>query len=891
MDELTATQQARLERLLSGDGLVRRQSLIDRLSGSPAGGVAIVSAPAGSGKTVLVRSWLDSEDLWSSTAWVSVESGERDAQRFWLSVIDALADTAGGEGDIERSGPTPEFRGEAAIERLLADVDALQEPVVLVIDDLHELRSRQALEWVQRFLERLPSRMRLVLTCREEPDLDLHDLRLSGALTEIRGEDLGFTKAESQELLRVSGIELSEESLGLLHDRTEGWVAGLRLAAISLREHPDRERFVRDFTGSERTVAGYLMAEVLERQPPEVRELLLKTGILDRVNGALADLLTDATGSERILQELEEANAFVTSLDPERSWFRYHHLFADMLRLELRRTDPVSIPSLHRTAASWYEEHGHPVEAIRHAQSGEDWAHAARMLADSYIGLILDGRIGAVRALVGGFPADAPARDAELAVALAGVRLFEGRPEDTVDYLELADRLAAEVPEERRWRFDLRKASTKLWLARRRVDLSTTLEAMRSVEEALAAQPPAELSRGADHRATALMNLGIAELWSARIPEARLHLEEALDMARRIERPYLEVGCLAHMALAAPLGGAAVTEGIELADEAIAAADARGWGEDFIVAPALVVAGVELMWLGHFDDAQRRFERAERALGRQGDPMPLLVLRWAWGMLRFARGDYPGALAAFSEAQETGALLGEGTHAIDPTDMIIHTQVRLGEAEVAREALAGLSEGEREHALVRIATAEVHLADGNPEQALEVLAPVIEGSSRAVHSLSSLIDAQLYCALAHDQLGDRRASEDALERALELAEPEGIVLAFTLAPVRELLERHPRHRTSHATLLTDILSVIAGSSLAGGPVAQPAEELSEAELRVIRYLPSNLKAPEIAAELYVSPNTVRTHLRHIYAKLDAHSRAEAVERARELGLIGPSRLR
>ena len=160
-----------------------------------------------------------------------------------------------------------------------------------------------------------------------------------------------------------------------------------------------------------------------------------------------------------------------------------------------------------------------------------------------------------------------------------------------------------------------------------------------------------------------------------------------------------------------------------------------------------------------------------------------------------------------------------------------------------------------------------------------------------MHSLSSLIDAQLYCALAYDQLGDRRASDNALERALELAEPEGIVLAFALAPVRELLERHLRHRTSHATLLTDILSVIAGSSLAGGPVAQPAEELTEAELRVMRYLPSNLKAPEIAAELYVSPNTVRTHLRHIYAKLDVHSRAEAVERARDLGLVGPSRLR
>ena len=874
--------------------MVWRKPLFEQLSAAPPGGVATVSGPAGCGKTVLIRSWLEAEDLWPATAWVSVESGERDAQRFWLAAINALADAVEGEELIDRFGPAPEFRGEQAIRRLLASLEPLERPLLLVIDDLHELRSAEALAWLERFLERLPSQLRLVLTTREELHLDLHDLRLSDALTEIRADDLRFTLDECRGLLRASGIELSDESLALLYERTEGWVAGLRLAAISLRDHPDPERFVRDFTGSERTVAGYLMAEVLERQRPEVRELLLKTAILDRVNGPLADLLTGSSGSERLLQELEEANAFVTSLDPERSWFRYHHLFADLLRLELRRTDAANIPSLHRIASGWHEEHRHPVEAIRHAQSADDWGHAARMLADSYIGLIFDGRIDTVGALLDGFPAEAAASDPELAVAQAGVRIFQDSPEDTVAYLELAERLAAEVPEDRRWRFDLRRASTRLWLARRRLDLGTTLEAMRLVEDALAAQPTAELSRAADHRTAALLNLGIAELWSAQIPDARRHLEEALAMARRIERPYLEVGCLAHLAIAAPLGGAAVAEGIGLADDAIAAADAHGWEEDFIVAPALVVGGIELMWLGHFKEAQQRLERAERALTERGDPMTSLVLRWAWGMLRFARGEIREALASFSEAQEIGALLGGGAHAIDPTDMIIHSLVRLGEGETAaaREALESLDEEERGRALVRIAAAAVHLAEEEPEEALEVIAPVIEGSSRSVHPLSTLIDAQLYSALAHDQLGDRRGSEDALERALELAEPEGIVLAFAVAPVQELVERHPRHRTSHATLLGDVLSVIAGSTLrAGAATAEPAEQLSEAELRVVRYLPSNLKAPEIATELFVSPNTVRTHLRHIYSKLDAHSRAEAVEHARDLGLIGPTRLR
>ena len=245
--------------------------------------------------------------------------------------------------------------------------------------------------------------------------------------------------------------------MALLHERTEGWAAGLRLAAISLADHPDPERFVTEFSGSERTVAGYLLAEVLERQPAEVRELLLRTSILERVSGPLADVLTGGSGSERILHGLEDANAFVTSLDAARSWFRYHHLFADLLRLELRRTDPASIDPLHRAAAAWYAEHGHPVEAIRHAQAAEDWRHAARLLADSYVSLFLDGRLATVRGLLADFPPEAATTDPELAIALAGAGLFDAEPEEVTSYIDLAERLAGTVPEERRWLFELRR--------------------------------------------------------------------------------------------------------------------------------------------------------------------------------------------------------------------------------------------------------------------------------------------------------------------------------------------------------------------------------------------------------------------------------------------------
>ncbi len=889
-DTLAAPDPLAPERGPSTQGrLVRREALFERLSAASADCVVLVCAPAGSGKTMLVRSWLDADELLEQTAWAAVEPREGDAQHFWLSAIDALAGAI--EGSVERIGPTPEFRGEAMVERLLGNLRSVEEPVVLVIDDLHELQSPDALNWLELLIARRPANLRIVLTSRAEPELNLHRLRLTGEVTEIRPSDLRFSREEAGELLRASDIDLSDEAVGLLQERTEGWVAGLRLAAISLGGHPDPERFVREFSGSERSVAGYLMAEVLARQPDEVRELLMRTSILDRVTGRLADALTGRPGSERLLLSLEDANAFITSLDADRTWFRYHHLFADFLRLELRRTEPASIDSLHLTAAHWYEEHGHPAEAIRHAQFASDWPYGARLLADSYVSLILDGRLGTVGGLLSTFPPESAAEDAELAIVLAAARLYEGRPDETEAYIEVAEGLAETVAQERRWRFDLRIASTTLWLARRRVDLAAALDAMRAVQAALAATPASDLARAADHRAAAVMSLGIAELWSLRPNEARRHLEEALSLAQQAERPYLEIACLAHLGIAAPEAGGSVLDGVRYAEQAIATAEALGWADDSVITPALAIDGVGLMWLGRFDEAERQLGRAEHALQPETDPMTTLVVRWATGLLRLIQGRFEEALAGFAEAQGLKSLMSSEVRTIEPRGVMLQAQVRMGEVAAAKAALAELDEDERDRALVRIVAAEIHLAQDDPEAALDVLAPVVEGSARSAHQTTSVIDALLFVALARDRLRDTRATEEAIERALELAEPEGIIVPFAVAPVAELLERHPRHRTAHGALLTEILDVLSGKpAKVSGTASLPSDELSEAELRVVRFLPSNLKAPEIAAELFVSPNTVRTHLRHIYSKLDAHSRAEAVERARELGLLAPSRL-
>ena len=871
--------------------MVLRPVLFERLSAPAPGTVTLVCAPAGSGKTVLLRSW--AAQIEEAVAWVTVERGERDSQRFCLHLIDALADAAG-DDVIERVSPAPGFAGAAVVERLLTQLERLEEPVQVVIDDLHELDSEEALVWLEMLLTRLPPALRVLLATREEPALGLHRLRLAGELTELRASELRFSLDETRALFRSSGVTLSDTAVASLHERTEGWAAGLRLAAISLAAHPDPERFVSEFSGSERTVAGYLLAEVLEGQPPEARDLLLRTSMLERVCGRLADAVTGGNGAEAILQRLEDQNAFVTALDAARTWFRYHHLFADLLRLELRRTAPDTIPSLHLAAAAWHEHAGDVVEAVRHYQEAGDWAAASRLLLDNYFALTMAGRGETLQALLGEFPADAHPGDGNLAAALSIDHILHGLLDEAAAQLEVARRCAAAVPAERRRVFQVYLAILDVELARRRNDLPEAREALRALEAALGATAEAnELPVRPDYWPLVLMNLGIAELWAGHPDDARQHLEDALDRTRRISRPFIEVGCLAHLALAAPLTGQPLPLALELSERALAIAEEHGWTTQSMTTGAFAMAGMALVGMGRFAEAERHLARAEECLRAAADPGTEVVVHHARGMLSFGEGRFDEALAEFARAQDLERrLAGEHVFKVDVRGRALQVRVRMGDIETAQLELAGLSPDQRNRAAMHIALAAIELGQDNPEGAAEALAPVLDGSAPALSQRWARAEALLLDATARDGLGDVRAAEASLEEALDLAEPDGLVLPFLLWPSRELLERHPRHRTSHATLISTILDILAGRAAPlRGPAAPLHDELSEAELRVVRYLPSNMTASAIASELVVSTNTVRTHMRHIYAKLDAHSRSEAVARARELGLVAPGTVR
>jgi LuxR family maltose regulon positive regulatory protein len=866
------------------DGVVSRPGLFERLA--RARRVVQVSAPPGSGKTILLRSWIAATGLAGRAAWVSVPGEVRDPQRLWIPVVGALRATAPGAPLVRGLTAAPDLDGWTVVERLLDDLAALEEQVWLVIDDLHELGSAEALRQLELLIMRAPAALRFVLVTRHDLRLGLHRLRLAGELTEIRADDLRFSRTEAQTLLDAAGVALSGSALDVLYHRTEGWAAGLRLAALSLAGHPDPERFAAEFGGSERTVAEYLMAEVLERQPDEARQLLLRTSILSRVNGELADLLTGGSGGERVLQRLEEAGAFVISLDARRSWFRYHQLFADLLQLELRGTSPAGLPALHEAAAGWYAGHGYPVEAVRHAQAAQNWALAARVLSDGWVGLGLAGLGDTVHELLTRFPADVIAGDAELAARVAGDQLARGSLEEAERCLALATRTLESVPADRRGRAQAVLAVVRMRLARQRGDLETVAgEAQRLLAPAVTAEP----GLGGDLRALALIDLGIAEAWTARFEVADRHLGDGIALARRVGRPYLEVTGLAHLAQLESwrsfrLGAQRGLQAIELATE-------HGWADEPVAGLAYLALGVAMVTQGRLEEAEQALSQAERTVRAEVEPAAGMRLHYGRGMLEFVSGHHDAALNAFQAAERlAGSLVTPHTLAPRLRSHLLQTLVRTGETQRVEQALADLDGAERGRGEIRLAEASLRLAQDDPTAAVTVLAPVIDGSVVMPNAHLWEVQAFLLQAIAGDALGDAGAARRALEQALDRAAPEGLLFPFLYDPEPGLLDRHRRGGTAHAGLIAEILNVLAGQK-PGSPPAGPQhlrEPLSHAEARVLRYLPTKLSVPEIAGELYLSVNTVKTHMRHLYDKLGVHRRHEAVEQARALGLLAPS---
>jgi LuxR family maltose regulon positive regulatory protein len=852
--------------------------------------VTVISAPPGSGKTSLLRAWADHSAKLRRVAFVSVQRDQQNEQRFWCAILDAIRSPARSTASGTPPAPTavPDVPDvDQVIDSVLSEIAEHAEPVVLIIDDLHELRSTDALTQLEYFLANLPGTASVVLASRRDPSIRLHQLRLADAITEIRAGDLRFTEGETRELLAGSAISLSDEGVAALHQRTEGWAAGLRLAVISLTGHPEPERFVAEFSGTDRAIGEYLMAEMLERQPSEVQRMLLRTSLVDRMNGELADLLGGRSGSEQMLLALEEANAFVVSLDAQRTWFRYHQLLADFLHLELRRTAADEVPDLHRRAARWFADRGDVVEAVRHMVAAGDWPDAARLVADHSFRWVLDGQAGTIRAVLQAFPEGASADHPDLALAHAAAELNQGRTEEAAAQLALAEAHLPGAPPARR-RLAVAIASLRLALARRSGQFSEVIEQVKMLDASMAYASSEPLAMGSELRGVALLNLGIVETWTGRLLEAERHLSDGAALAQRTGRPYLEVACRAHQGFPSKLVSVATAR--ERGRQAVALAERHGLEDRPILAPALgAVAGMAI-WMGEFDEGERWLHRAWEVGSAHVEPATAVLLHLTTGMLHAGRGQQPSALEAFTAAARAQSLL-TGVHALAPliTGWLATTQARVGTPAEARATLAGFSPEPGRAGAISNARAWICLVDGNPGMAVEALRQVRD-TTPPVEPFT-LVEAHLLAGTAYLRLGDRDAAAAAVEAALATAEPDRLVFPFAMTEAVELLDVLRHHETAHRALLTDIVDQLRGASPPSTdrePVPHP-DGLTPSELRVLGYLPTNLTRAEIAQDLHVSIHTVNTHVRNLYAKLGAGDRSAAVQRARHLRLLSNRR--
>jgi LuxR family maltose regulon positive regulatory protein len=844
--------------------------------------VTVISAPPGSGKTSLLRTWSERSNKDRRVGFVSVPHDQQDAQQFWLAVLDAIRQSATAADSRPRTAPPP-FDGDAMVDTIVSELADQATVFVLIVDDLHELSSAEALTQLEHLLGMLPSSARVVLSSRRDPPIRLHQLRLADEVAEIRAGDLRFSERETRELLAASEIGLSDGGAAALHQRTEGWAAGLRLAVISLSGHPDPERLAEEFSGTDRAIGEYLMAEMLERQPSEVQSMLLRTSLVDRLNGELADLLADRSGSEQMLLELEDANAFVVSLDAQRTWFRYHQLLADFLRLELRRRSADEVPDLHRRAARWFADHGEVVEAVQHTLAAGDWPDAARLLADHLFSLMLDGQEGAIAVLLRSFPGGASADHPELALAHAAVQLAQGRLEEAAAQLALAESHVESAPPDRR-RLAMASASLRLALARRSGQFAEVVEQVKLLDASTADGSSDLVGMDTELRAVALMNLGIVETWSGRFADAERHVTEGATLAQAIGRPYIEVACRAYQAFPS----VSLATARERGRHALALAERYDLSDRPVLAPALgAVASIEV-WMGEFEEAERWLRRGWDVVQPDIDPAAAVLLHLVTGMWHAGRGEHQLALEAFSAAVQAQSLL-TGVHILGRVvaEWLAATQARLGMPDEARATLDGFSIGHERMDAIDLGRAAISLAEGDSARALAVLREGQDFMAPVGFPAYALVEAHVLAGLAHLALGDRNAAAAAAEAALAAAEPDRLIFPFAMYSAGELLDVLPRHQTAHSALLGDVVDLLRGALAPPTDrerLPQP-EELSPSELRVLRFLPTNLTRPEISQELHVSINTVNTHTRNIYSKLGVRDRSSAVQRARQLRLL------
>jgi LuxR family transcriptional regulator, maltose regulon positive regulatory protein len=846
--------------------------------------LTVVTGPPGAGKTMALALWAAAEP--GPVAWVSLDDYDNQPGVFWSYVVAALR-----RSGVAVAGTLPAAARERAVDHMfllrLASVLAGQDPpVTLIVDDLHLLTEPAALGELEFVLRNVGPGLRLVVSSRMDPLLPLHRYRLAGELAEIRAGDLAFSTGEAGLLLAQHGGTLSADSLECLTRRTEGWAAGLRLAAISMDTHPDPDRFVTELITEDSALTGYLVEEVLDAAAPEVREVLLATSILEQVSAETAAELTGNEQAGRTLLAVARASAFVQPAGG--GWYRYHALFAEVLRLKLRHEDPDRLAALHRRAARWHERNGQLTDAVRHAAQAGDWPLAASMVIDALaISEIIEPR--GSRSLAGefvGMPHEGAWTRVEPYLVCAAAALSAGRCESSAATLDAAEGMLGSLPADQEAAGRLAAAMIRLAAARRTGDLASAAAAAARAEAMAGTVPTDKLARHPEIRARVLSGRGAVELWSGRLDEAARILDSGAAAAAAPGGEHERAACLGHLALVEVLRGH-LRQAAKLAAQATVALRA---GEQQPPAhhldPAALVA---LAWV-HLErneprEAGSRLTQAHAALRASPDKLVSAVACLAAALGDLAEG-HPTVAAEMAAKARCG-------WSVPPwleqrlTSVESRARAAAGDIRAALAVAERASHGCSPEAAVTLAHAWAAAGDRN--KARHALAPALTAGGRAperVRLQAWLVDAQL----SYDS-GDHTRGRRSLESALRLGEREQLRLPFAMERtwLRPVLQRDPALARAHRQLLGPGL---ASPGLAPASQATPApvtpvivEQLSEREREVLRYASGMLTTAEIASEMYISINTVKSHLKSIYRKLAAAHRGEAVRRARKLGLI------
>jgi LuxR family maltose regulon positive regulatory protein len=890
----------------SRPNVVLRPRLSERLDEGLQGRLILISAPAGFGKTTMISQWLAGCGRLEPEvrpAWLSLDEGDSDPARFLTYLIAALRTVVAEIGEealgmLQSPQPPPT---EAVLTALLNEITTLPHGFVLVLDDYHVVDSEPVDQALAFLLEHLPPQIHLVIATREDPALPLARWRARGQLTELRAADLRFTPSEAAEFLnRVMSLDLAAEDITALETRTEGWIAGLQLAAISIRGRSDVAGFIQTFTGSHRFVLDYLVEEVLQRQPERARRFLLQTSILDKLCAALCDAVTRQKHGKGMLERLERGNLFVVPLDDGRRWYRYHHLFADVLQAHLLDEQPDQLPALHRRASEWYEENGSRSDAIRHALCAKDFGWAAD-LVERAGPLVEEGSQAATwmkwaRALPDELIRDRPALSVWYAYGLLGtgeIESAEARLTDAERWLEPGrSRPTVAVDEDQLRSLLATIAVARAYHAHSLGDVPGTVKHAQRVLELL---PEGDHLRR--EQAIALMGM---TYWAGGDLEAADRVFAGYSMR------LLAAGNIPD-AISATTVLTDVRPALGRLREAV---DALRWllqvvadqGEPLPPDTADLYRGLGELDLerGDLAAAAEHLLRSKE-LGEQGE---LPVWRWRWcvaqARLNQTEGDLEGALSLLDEAQRLfiRTPLPDARPISALKARIWAAQGRVSEAlEWARERGLSVDDDpsylhEFEHltlARVLIGHHESERVAGAADEAVRLLERLLHAAEDGGR-IGSVIEILAMQALAHQARGDTSLALAPLERALCLAESEGYVRVFVDEgpPMARLLQEAASRAMapdSARRLLAAFPSARPGDAHPSEARCEGKELLSNREIEVVQLIAAGLTNREIAARLYLSLYTVKAHARSIYDKLDAHSRTQAVAKARELGVL------